>query len=119
MRKNELGIKGEEIAAAFLIKKGYKILDKNWRHKTKEIDIIAQQKQMLVIVEVKSRYHNFYEDPREAVTEQKQRFLIHATDAYLRKKNIDLEARFDVISVVFAPGSHEIDHIEGAFYPTL
>jgi putative endonuclease len=119
MRKNELGIKGEEIAENYLVRQGYKILDKNWRHNTKEIDIIAQRKKTLIIVEVKSRYFNFYEEPKDAVTEQKQRFLIHAADAYLRKNEIDMETRFDVISVVFSPGSHEIEHIEGAFYPTL
>lgn len=119
MRKNDLGKKGEELAENFLIKKGYQILSRNWRHNAKEIDIIARGKETLVIVEVKSRNHDFYEDPRDAVTVKKQRFLINAADAYIRANEVDLETRFDVISVVFFPGSFELEHIEGAFYPTL
>ena len=119
MKKNELGKKGEEIAGEFLIKKGYRILDRNWRHNSKEIDIIAMENDSLVIIEVKSRNHQFHEEPRDAVTVQKQRFLIHAADAYIRKNNLENETRFDVISVIFYPGSHEIEHIVGAFYPTL
>ena len=119
MKKNELGKKGEEIAGKLLIKKGYQILDRNWYHNSKEIDIIALGKDTLVIVEVKSRDHHFHVEPRDAVTEQKQRFLINAADAYIRKNELEFETRFDVISIVFYPGSHEIEHIEGAFYPTL
>lgn len=119
MKKNELGKKGEEIAGKFLIKKGYQILDRNWRHNSKEIDIIALEKDTLVIIEVKSRNHHFYVEPRDAVTLQKQRFLINAADAYIRKDDLAFETRFDVISIIFYPGSYEIEHIEGAFYPTL
>jgi len=119
MRKNELGKRGEEIAENYLTGKGYKILDRNWRHNAKEVDIIARQKGMLVIVEVKSRNHTFHVEPIDAVTVSKQRYLINATDAYIRQHDIDYETRFDVISVIFYPDSHTIDHIEGAFYPTL
>ena len=119
MKKDELGKRGEEVAVEFLLKKGYRILDRNWRHNAKEIDIIGRVKDKLVIVEVKSRNHTYYEPPVYAVTVRKQQFLINAADAYIRAKNLDMETRFDVISVVFYPQSFEIDHIEGAFYPTL
>ncbi len=119
MKKAELGKRGEELAVEHLLKKGYRILDRNWRHNAKEIDIIARDKNKLVIVEVKSRDHEYYEHPVHAVTVQKQQFLINAADAYIRANDLNLETRFDVITVVFYPGSFEIDHIDGAFYPTL
>ncbi len=119
MKKDELGKRGEELAVAFLLKKGYRILERNWRHNAKEIDIIARDKDKLVIVEVKSRDHNYYEHPVYAVTVKKQQFLINAADAYIRANDLDMETRFDVISVVFYPKSFEIDHIDGAYYPTL
>ncbi len=119
MKKDELGKRGEELAVEYLLKKGYRILDRNWRHNAKEIDIIARDKDKLVIVEVKSRDHKYYEHPVYAVTVQKQLFLINAADAYIRANNLDMETRFDVITVVFFPGSFEIDHIDGAFYPTM
>ena len=119
MKKDDLGKRGEELAVEYLLKKGYRILDRNWRHRAKEIDIIARDKDKLVIVEVKSRDHQYYEHPVYAVTVRKQLFLINAADAYIRANNLDLETRFDVITVVFFPGSFEIDHIDGAFYPTM
>jgi len=119
MKKNDLGKRGEEIAEKYLIQKGFKILDRNWRHNAKEIDIIARGDKTLVIVEVKSRDHHFYEEPKDAVTIQKQRYLINAADAYIRKNEIEMETRFDIISIVFSPGSYDLEHIEGAFYPTL
>jgi putative endonuclease len=119
MKKDELGKRGEELAVEFLVKKGYRILDRNWRHNAKEIDIIARDRDKLVIVEVKSRNHTYYEHPVYAVTVKKQQFLINAADAYIRANDLYLDTRFDVISVVFYPGSFEIDHIDGAFYPTL
>ena len=103
MKKTDLGKKGEELAERYLIKKGYQILQRNWRHNAKEIDIIAKGKDILVIVEVKSRNHQFHVEPRDAVTVQKQQFLIHAADAYIRTTDHDFETRFDVISIIFFP----------------
>jgi putative endonuclease len=115
----ELGKKGEELATVFLEEEGYKILHRNWRFGKDEIDIIAQTDKFLVIVEVKTRSTDYFGDPEEAVDKQKQRFLVRAADVYIKQKEIDLEVRFDIISIIFEKGTHTIRHIEDAFYPTL
>lgn len=116
---NELGKKGEELASQYLQKKSYKILERNWRYEKDEIDIIATDGLFLVIVEVKTRSTDFYGQPEEAVTRQKERFIIRATEEYIIQKDINLEVRYDIISIIIKNGKEAINHIEDAFYPTL
>ena len=113
----ELGKEGENISANHLKKNNYEIIHRNWRWNYKEIDIIAKKDNLLIIVEVKSRFGNLHEDPEDAVTLKKQRFIIDATEAYIEKYDINMEVRFDVMSIVFANKSYKIDHIEDAFTP--
>ena len=115
----DLGKKGEEIAANFLATKGYRIIKRNWRFGKEEIDIIAEYDNFLVVVEVKTRSTKNYGNPEEAVDERKQRFLINAINEYVLQKEIDLEVRFDIISIVIEQNKQTINHIEDAFYPTL
>lgn len=115
----DLGKKGEEIAANHLATKGYQIIERNWRFGKDEIDIIAEHENFLVVVEVKTRSTSYYGNPEEAVDEQKQRFLIRAANEYVLQKEIDLEVRFDIFSIVIESGKQSINHIEDAFYPTL
>ena len=115
----ELGSAGEKIVQDYLQDKGYKILDTNWRYRHKEIDIIALEKNTLVIVEVKSRKHTYLTPPQAAVNRQKQKFLIEAANAYIEKYKIDKEIRFDVICVVFNQKTYKLEHIKDAFYPIL
>ena len=114
---NDIGIKGEELAAVYLEGKGYAILEKNWRFGREEIDIIAQQNETLVVVEVKARTGSFFGEPEEFVTKQKQKNLIKAINAYIEKKNLEMEVRFDIIGVIFTGKNHRINHIEDAFHP--
>ena len=116
---NDFGRKGEEIAADYLQKKGYKILEKNWVSGKNEIDIIAHDGKYLVVAEVKSRHSNYAGEPETAVTRDKQKALIRAANAYIRKNNIEDEVRFDIISILVVKGQEQIHHIEDAFYPTL
>ena len=116
---NEFGKKGEEIAAEYLQKKGYKILETNWSSGKNEIDIIAREGKYIVVVEVKARHSNFAGEPETAVTRDKQKALIRAANAYVRIMNIDEEVRFDIISILVVKGKEQINHIEDAFYPTL
>jgi putative endonuclease len=116
---NELGKKGEAEAAQFLALKGYDILEKNWRYGKLEIDIIAQHRNKLVIIEVKARGTGIWGNPEEAVTKGKIKFLAEATEAYLNQNNIDLEVRFDIVSVLFQNDTFQIDHIEEAFHPQV
>ena len=113
----DFGKQGEEIAVQYLIDKGYEILERNWRNRHKEIDIIAKDGDELVIVEVKTRQTDEYGNPDVAVTLQKQRLLISAANAYLFRNNLDVETRFDIISIVFKEGKPVIEHIEDAFLP--
>ena len=118
-KTNELGAEGEAIAFEYLIENGYLIIEKNWRFKHKEIDIIAKKDNLLIIVEVKSRTNVYFEQPKDAVNRKKQKFIIDATNSYIEKYDIDLEVRFDIISVFFNEKKPKIEHIEDAFYPLV
>ena len=114
---NDFGKLGEELAVNHLTGKGYEILECNWRNRHKEIDIIAKDGKELVIVEVKTRQTDEYGDPDIAVTKQKQRCLISAANSYIFQNNLNLETRFDIISIIFRDGEPVIEHIEDAFLP--
>ncbi|MFI5222508.1 MAG: YraN family protein [Bacteroidia bacterium] len=114
---NETGLNGEELAATYLVQKGYDILEKNWRFQHAEIDIIAKNEDTLVIAEVKTRTSNYFGEPEEFVTRQKQKLLIKAANAYIEKNNLELETRFDIVSVILKKENPKIFHIEDAFHP--
>ncbi len=115
---NDIGIKGEEIAVMHLLSKSYYILEKNWRYGRLEVDIIARQKDELVIVEVKTRTGNFLASPGETVDKRKQKMLIRAANAYISKTKMNLDVRFDIITVNFSNKTkYQVYHIEDAFYP--
>lgn len=113
----DFGKQGEEIAVKYLMDKGYEILERNWRNRHKEIDIIAKDGNELVVVEVKTRKSNDYGDPDFAVNKQKQRLLISAANSYIYSNNLDLDTRFDIISIIIKDGNPVVDHIEDAFLP--
>ncbi|MFH2096142.1 MAG: YraN family protein [Bacteroidota bacterium] len=113
--KNKLGTFGEQLAVEFLMNKGYKIIKTNWRFIHKEIDIIAEKDGLLVFVEVKSRSDDFYENPQDAVSVKKQRFLLEAAEAYIEKYDIHQEARFDIIAIIRKENTVNLEHIEDAF----
>jgi len=115
--KQITGQHGEELAAQYLISKGYCILEKNWHIGHLEVDVIASNEEMLVIVEVKTRKSNTFGEPEEFVTLQKQRNLIRAAASYITKTGITKEVRFDIISVIVTDGIESVKHIEDAFKP--
>lgn len=113
------GQSGEAIAFTHLIKSGYNVLEKNWRTQHLEVDIIAENESFIVFVEVKTRRSNAFGEPEIFVNKQKQRHLIRAANQYVEQKKIDKEVRFDIISIVHAPGADpQIHHIQDAFYPS-
>lgn len=116
---NKLGSSGEDHACDYLIKKGYTILEKNWRHRNDEVDIIARDGDCLVIVEVKTRSTLYFGEPQIFVTKKKQAFMIRAANAYILQNNIHDETRFDIVSIVVSGDRVSIKHIEDAFYATL
>lgn len=116
---NILGNKGEDAASKFLTNKAYVIKARNWRFGKLEIDIIAEHNEMIIFIEVKSRSGTYFEQPFQAVTKKKQKFIIKAANAYIEEYEIDFEARFDIISIVEHNNKFEIEHIEDAFYPLV
>ncbi len=116
---NELGKEGEARAASYLADKGYNILERNWTYNHKEIDLIATKEDTLIIAEIKTRSTEDWEHPEEAITNAKIRFLVDATEAFILENDLDMEVRFDVISVIPDGINWKIDHIKEAFYPPV
>lgn len=112
-----LGLRGEDLAADYLTRRGYRVLERRVRIQRIEIDIVARKDGLLVFVEVKTRASDALEAPEAAVDVKKQRRMIAAADAYVRQKDLLLEVRFDILSVVANAEREEIRHIEGAFSP--
>ena len=115
----ELGKLGERLAAAYLKQRKIEVLEANYRWKREEVDLIAKDTNTLVFVEVKTRTSDTYAPPEKSVSRSKQRHLIRAANAYIQENKIELEARFDVISVIYNAYETRIDHIRDAFYPAL
>ena len=114
-RHNELGKKGEQIAASFMKSKGYKVLKRNWRKHRYEIDIVAENQEYIVFVEVKTRTSRQWGNPEDFIGNTKIRRIVEAADLYLQLNDIDKPARFDIISAVWDGVSFEIEHIDDAF----
>ncbi len=115
-KHNELGKEGELQAIHFLRKKGYEILEKNYRYLKAEVDIIARKKEILVAVEVKTRSSNYFGDPQDFVNHKKIQLLLAAIDYYVTKRDLDVEVRFDIIAILKKKDTtYEIEHLEDAF----
>jgi putative endonuclease len=116
MNKRTEGEKGEDLAVAYLEKKGYRILERNYRYERGEIDIVAEDNGALVFVEVKARRSKTFGEPEEAVTESKQRQIKNVAEGYLFEHNIDdRECRFDVVAIDYEGNRTVIRHLENAF----
>lgn len=115
--KLELGRKGEDATADFLKQKGYKIIQRNYKNKLGEIDIIAKDRKTLCFVEVKTRTNFRFGYPQEAVTRHKQKQLNKVALSYLKQYNLlNTPARFDIASVIFNnQNKFEIKIIKDAF----
>jgi len=115
-RPQKFGEKGESIAECHLKKKGYKILERNYRTKLGEIDIIAKDKKTIVFVEVKTRKSWQFGNPKGAVTPAKQRKISMVALQYLKTMNRhNTKARFDVVAVTATRDTPQIEIIKNAF----
>jgi len=120
VKTKTLGEKGEDIAAAFLKKKGYNILFRNYKCSFGEIDIIAKHKKILSFIEVKTRSTKKYGLPQEAVTSVKQAKISRVALEFVQRYKMDNRAaRFDVVSVQSLNDGYEVDLIENAFELTV
>ncbi|MEW5676666.1 YraN family protein [Flavobacterium enshiense] len=113
---NDLGKLGEDMAADFLTKEGYQILDRNWSFQKAEIDIIAKKNGILAIVEVKTRSNLDFGNPQDFVNPKKIKLLVKAVDEYVNRKNLNFNIRFDIIAVKKDATNFEIEHLQDAFY---
>lgn len=115
-QKQQHGEKGESLAVEQLTKKGYKILERNYRTKMGEIDIIAKDGDVIVFIEVKARQTASYGNPKYAVTWTKQKKIIRTAQLYLKLTNqLDKRARFDVVAIHRKEGRQFIEIIQNAF----
>ena len=110
-----IGAKGEAAVAAFLKRRFYKILSRNYKCYWGEIDIIAKKGKYICFVEVKTRSENSIGRPAEAVTNAKQAKIIKSAYSYLKKNNFTLMSRFDVAEVYVKNNKFKIDYIKNAY----
>ena len=119
---NELGKWGEDEAALYLETEGYVVIERDWKIGKRDLDILAVSPdgETLVVVEVKTRSGDEYQQPEEAVDGRKMRNLAIAANAYVKEHLVDKELRFDIISVVGV--GHQVkrlEHLKDAFNPML
>ncbi|WP_058485542.1 YraN family protein [Defluviitalea phaphyphila] len=120
INKRSIGEWGEKLAVKFLEKQGITILEKNFRCKIGEIDIIAKEKEYLVFIEVKYRKNLSRGYPREAVNYYKQRTISKVALWYIQKYKLwDKPCRFDVLEILGEYPNLKITLIRNAFYPIL
>ncbi|MEZ4969227.1 MAG: YraN family protein [Flavobacteriaceae bacterium] len=115
-KHNEFGKKGEQLAVDYLTEKGYRVVHRNYRYLKAEIDIIARKGGILAIVEVKSRSSDYMQSIAETVTEAKIKRLVKATDYYVIANNLDVEVRFDIITIHKNGTKYNMEHLQNAFY---
>ncbi|MEZ4526012.1 MAG: YraN family protein [Desulfobacterales bacterium] len=114
--RRRFGQDSEALAAELLRQKGYEIVTQNWRTGTGEIDIIARDRETLVFVEVKARRTRTFGNPKYAISHKKQQKLSLTALGYLKTTSqLGSKARFDVVTLVFAGGSPEIEIVRNAF----
>ena len=113
---NDLGKLGEELAVDFLQQNGYYILETNWTFQKAEIDIIAQKENTLAIVEVKTRSSLEFGLPQDFVKPKKIQLLVKAVNEYVISSDLDVEIRFDIVSIYKEDKEYKLEHIEDAFF---
>jgi len=115
-QKITTGKEGEKIAAIYLEKNGYRIIEVNFRCPIGEIDIVAKEKDDLVFVEVKTRKSIALGYPEQAVGIRKQKKMSQLALWYMQKRKIaDTNARFDVVAITLIPDNNEVRLIQNAF----
>lgn len=113
-----LGRKAEELAAAYFVKRGFRVLDRGYRTKLGEIDIVlADSAECIVFVEVKARSTDRYGLPQEAVTRRKQLQIVRTAMCYIQERGISgRDIRFDILSISFKDRRNPVfEHLPRAF----
>lgn len=115
-KHNEFGKLGEQKAVDFLLEKDYEILFRNYRYLKAEVDIIAKKEEELIIMEVKSRTAGFFAAMSDIITPKKIKLLTMAADHYVQENHLEVEVRFDIITVIKKGEIFEVEHLKDAFY---
>jgi putative endonuclease len=114
--KQLLGKEGERLAEQYLKKKGYKIVERNYRCRGAELDLIVLDRRVIVFVEVKTRTGHGFGSPFEAVEFRKQQKMIQAAQYFLNERKLhQRDARFDVVGISWPGDEPLVEHIENAF----
>ena len=114
------GQHGEQLAAEFLQRQGYRIQQQNYRCREGEIDIIAWDGPTLVFIEVKTKGQSMFGAPQAMVDRHKQRKLVHVAMVYVHQHRLQqVDVRFDVVAITLLPGvPPEVTHVPAAFTPS-
>jgi putative endonuclease len=116
MNTKESGARGEDTAVAYLQSKGYRILERNYRSRYGEIDIIAESAPYIVFVEVKARKSGAVVPGREAVDRRKQKKILQTAMLYLERYPSPFQPRFDVVELEYGERGFRVVHLEHAFW---
>lgn len=111
----KLGNRGEDLAARFLRRKGYRVLRRNYSTQAGEIDIIARDGDTVVFVEVKARTGNLFGEPEEAVNARKRNKIRKVALGYMSSLKKEPRARFDIVCVYIRDGKKTVEHLKDAF----
>ena len=114
--KRVLGNEGERAAATYLENIGYIVLEKNWRFKRSEIDLICKKDDTLVFVEVKTRSYVAFGEPEAAVDQKKAEKVMEGAEEYIFQNDWHGDIRFDIVSILMNDGKQKVLHLQDAFY---
>jgi putative endonuclease len=112
----DLGIEGEQIALEFLLNNGYLVLEKNYRYKKSEIDLIVKKDSTIAFVEIKTRSNTVFDLPENAVNAKKIEKLQEGALHYIEINDLKEEVRFDILTIIKNADKIEINHIIDAFW---
>lgn len=117
---NDIGDRGEDLAASYLSDEGYRVLERQYQFERNEVDLVCLDPRKggeIVFVEVKTRTGTGYGPPEASVTEEKREALIDVSRAYLHERQLEgAPARFDIVAILLSNGDPQIEHYENAFW---
>lgn len=116
MNRRQRGQEGEDVAWEYLQRAGFRLVERNFRTRAGEIDLIVERRGTLVFVEVRSRSSSRFGTPLESVDVQKQRQVARVAQEFLARRRLgDRVMRFDVVAVEWQDGPPRVEHVENAF----
>ena len=119
--RQDLGKKGEDVALEYLLQRGMKLLERNWRSGHKELDLVMEEEGFIRIVEVRSRNYPAQIEPLESVDMVKRKKIIQAAKGFVAENRSRIKGKevvFDVVSILFNGELFKVEYIREAFAPT-